>query len=583
MRIRLLPRIGTQPALNRGPNVYGSDKASRFMSDLASGTDSLDIVLLGDSNTGSSIHDFWGYHNGFSEAMNGKGWTFYGTPVLSTMNGRSVNNAPSMWRGSINYFAPTGSLLSGITSGGSTTYANWGSSGNWTRYGGSGVSGTALTSVVIADTNGNFTCGTAAQRLRVGQTVRISGTFGGTGTITVPTYTNPSTYYIIATNGTTSFQLSQTIDGPAITTTAGSPTGITVTPFDDSRDDYAYISSTTQYFQSFGLEINSTNPLAAAGNTVYYRLRYGTFTTSGGGFCPMVFNGSSAEQFSPRQFQSSTGSAYSYNAWERSWLTAGTTSYRATWSYVGTGSDVCKGPMALSNQSFYRRTKGWSIHSHAYLGGYSSDMIAYIVASKPLDSLKLYLQEIRERQILAGGTGRVLVMYQAGVNQSVQIGGPVQETATKWVTAARSIWDTYKQAWTSLGYPLEDLACCFWCSHQTNSADTSSPTTVPGNMIAVRAAANQMAVDVPDMTVVDIKKLLNYTQLLMGTGEIGAAGNPVANNGKPYYQRISNWPSAGTDFYEHLSGGLIDGTPTWHPTDGYTIMCNNIINALLSA
>ena len=103
-------------------------------------------------------------------------------------------------------------------------------------------------------------------------------------------------------------------------------------------------------------------------------------------------------------------------------------------------------------------------------------------------------------------------------------------------------------------------------------------------MIAVRAAANQMAIDVPDMTVVDIKKLLNYTQLLMGTGDIGAAGNPVANNGKPYYQRISNWPTSGADFYEHLSGGWTSNVgPVYHPTDGYTIMCNNIINALLSA
>jgi len=210
-------------------------------------------------------------------------------------------------------------------------------------------------------------------------------------------------------------------------------------------------------------------------------------------------------------------------------------------------------------------------------------MIAYIAANKPQDGIKLYLQEIRERQILAGGTGRVLVMYQAGVNQSVQTGGAVQETATKWVDAAKSIWETYKQAWTSLGYPLSDLACCFWCSHQINAADTSNPPTVAGNMIAVRAAANQMALDNADMTVIDVKQLLNYTQLLMGTGEIGAAGNPVANNGKPYYPRISNWPNAGSDFYEHLSGGFINATPTWHPTDGYTIMANNILNVLLSA
>lgn len=491
MRNRILPRIGSQPTSNSGPNVYGSGKASRFISDLASGANSLDILLLGDSNTGSAIAGMWGYHQGFCEAMNGKGWTFYGTPLLSAMNGRNVDNAPDLWRGGINYFAPTGSLLSGNTSGGSTAYSVWSPTGNWTRYGSS----------------------------------------------------------------------------------TSSP---------DSRDNWAYISSATQYYQTFGMYINSDNPLAAAGNTVYYRLRYGTFTASGGGFCPMVFNGSGTEQFSPRQFQSSTGANYSYSAWERSWTTAGTTSYRGSWSFVGTGSDVCKGPMAIANQSFYRRSKGWSIHSHAYLGGQSSDMIAATIKNNvPLTLMQTHLQEIRERQILAGGTGRVLVMYQAGVNQST---GGIQETATKWVTAARDIWDTYKAAWVSLGYPLDDLACCFWCSHQINSTDTSNPATVSGNMVAVRAAANQMALDVPDMTVVDIKKLLNYQQLLMGTGDIGAAGNPVANNGKPYYQRINNWPTSGSDFYEHLSGGWTNTVgPVYHPTDGYTIMSNDILNALLSA
>jgi len=580
MRTRILPRIGTQPSLNRGPNVYGSDKASRFVSDLASGTDSLDIILLGDSNTGSAIAGMWGYHQGFCEAMNGKGWTFYGTPVLAAMNSRNVDNAPDLWRGGINYFAPTGSLLSGNTSGGATAYSIWSPTGNWTRYGSSGVTVTALTGVSITSTSGDFLCTATAIPLRVGQTVTISGTFGGTGSISG--YTNPKTYYIVATNGSTTFQLSASINGTPITTTAGTPTGLTYTPAVDSRDDWAYISSTTQYYQTYGIYINSNNPLAVAANTLYYRIRYGTFTTSGGGFCPMVFNGSSAEQFSPRKFQSSTGSSYSYAVREDSWVTAGTTSYRGTWSFVGTGSDVCKGPMAIANQSFYRRTKGWSIHSHAYLGGQSSDMIASTIKNNvPLTVMQMNLQEIRERQITAGGTGRVLLMYQAGINSSPASG---QETASKWVAAARDIWDVYKAAWVSLGYPLEDLACCFWCSHQANSADTSNPTTVPGNMIAVRAAANQMAIDVPDMTVIDIKRLLNYNQLLMGTGDIGAAGNPVADNGKPYYQRISNWPTSGSDFYEHLSGGWTNTVgPVYHPTDGYTIMCNNILNALLSA
>ena len=82
-----------------------------------------------------------------------------------------------------------------------------------------------LAGVTIADTAGNFTCN--ANVLVVGQAVTITGTLGGTGSITG--YVNPKTYYIIATNGSTTFQLSATLGGSAIVTTAGTPTGLQYT------------------------------------------------------------------------------------------------------------------------------------------------------------------------------------------------------------------------------------------------------------------------------------------------------------------------------------------------------------------
>ena len=63
--------------------------------------------------------------------------------------------------------------------------------------------------------------------LTVYQQLTISGTFGGTGSITG--YTDPTTYFIIATNGSTTFTLSAAYGGTAITTTAGTPTGLTYT------------------------------------------------------------------------------------------------------------------------------------------------------------------------------------------------------------------------------------------------------------------------------------------------------------------------------------------------------------------
>ena len=79
--------------------------------------------------------------------------------------------------------------------------------------------------MTITGTAGQFSCTAAPFTLAIGQSLTISGTFGGTGSITG--YTNPTTYYIIATNGSTTFTLSATSGGTAITTTAGTPTGLT--------------------------------------------------------------------------------------------------------------------------------------------------------------------------------------------------------------------------------------------------------------------------------------------------------------------------------------------------------------------
>lgn len=83
--------------------------------------------------------------------------------------------------------------------------------------------GQSLSSVVITGTAGQFSCSAAS--LAIGQPVTITGTFGGTGSISG--YVSGTTYYIIATNGTTTFTLSTTLGGTAITTTAGTPTGLT--------------------------------------------------------------------------------------------------------------------------------------------------------------------------------------------------------------------------------------------------------------------------------------------------------------------------------------------------------------------
>jgi len=86
-----------------------------------------------------------------------------------------------------------------------------------------------LTTVAITGTGGQFSCSAAA--LSVGQLISISGTSSGTGSITGYTSTagSPTTYYVIATNGSTTFTLSTTRGGAAITTVVGTSVGLTYT------------------------------------------------------------------------------------------------------------------------------------------------------------------------------------------------------------------------------------------------------------------------------------------------------------------------------------------------------------------
>jgi hypothetical protein len=136
--------LGNQQLWDFGRAVYGSSRAGEFLRDLASGANGLDIVVVGDSNTGSAAADMWGYHHGFQQALWERGYTCYATPVCPLVTGFTTGTAtatPSIWRGANTMvtggLAGNAPLLDGDVSGGSTPYAAWDPGTTWTRYGSS--------------------------------------------------------------------------------------------------------------------------------------------------------------------------------------------------------------------------------------------------------------------------------------------------------------------------------------------------------------------------------------------------------------------------------------------------------------
>ena len=137
----------------------------------------------------------------------------------------------------------------------------------------------SLASVVITGTAGQFSC--TATTLVVGQAITITGILAGTGSITG--YTSPINYYIITTNGTTTFTLSATYGGTAITTTAGTPTGLTYTLIPTvggvsifGEYQITFLTSSTYSIQVIGTATSSTT----GGGTVYavYQVTTGSTT-----------------------------------------------------------------------------------------------------------------------------------------------------------------------------------------------------------------------------------------------------------------------------------------------------------------
>jgi len=191
------------------------------------------------SNFTSSANNLWQF-DGFYDISGSGGASILAHPGQNLVQTDSTTNTPVLI-GDINgtslsqigTFQNTTSFLNSTTEVTIPTTNSLIGAGQSVT--GTGIpSGTTVSSVVLANGNlgnvavtgiaGQCSC-TSTSGLFIGQTVTVSGT--GTGTATG--ITSGVTYYIIATNFATTFQLSATSGGGAIVTTAGTTTGLVFT------------------------------------------------------------------------------------------------------------------------------------------------------------------------------------------------------------------------------------------------------------------------------------------------------------------------------------------------------------------
>jgi hypothetical protein len=153
-------------------------------------------------------------------------------------------------------------------------------------------------------------------------------------------------------------------------------------------------------------------------------------------------------------------------------------------------------PAGFVFESVYVRRKGFAVTQLQRYSGATTSTLADGVAASGA-TVVTHLREIRERQIAAGGRGRVLVWLNAGIN-----GGPA--VASDWTDGAETLRDDMRAAWSSLGYEPSDLQFLFSVTHPDAALDS---------MAATRTAAQSWVDGKDDTVFVDLAEMVGYDYL----------------------------------------------------------------------
>jgi hypothetical protein len=436
MRTRQIPDYSIP---SNASAVYGSKVASQFLQDLVAGRDSLDIVCIGDSNIGS---DNYGYTHGFNRVLNYS----YGVPWYATP------------------------LFAGSCSDGPTTRV-----------------GTDFQPGVRLRWCGNAQAGsTGTVRTLVEASVSSS-----------PVYTYAQNLKTALGFDTTNYSTNSTRRLPIFQWGVGW--------YGAYVDDGVTYTSTGN---NNLIELSDTHPMnygsGTGGAALAYRIVAGTFNGGSGQFKLRAANNSTLANLATTSsyISSNTGTDGYANASQISDLQLNFNSPSTTpttlicsWDGMNSGNSVT-GPFACLYHSIIRQSgKGFASNTLMYQSGRTPTLIADQLeySDKLIDA---FIKELRERQIVAGGSGRVLVVVNMGIN------GSTNDNGVAYIAAANRIIGRVSSRWISTGGSSSQLAFVFTVTHPSTASgnatwNTNRPGIVAGvNAWAAGAAGNTCVVDI---------------------------------------------------------------------------------------
>jgi hypothetical protein len=456
--------------------VHGSSRAGQFLKDVIQGIDSVDIVVFGDSNAGSDAS--YGYTGGWMDSLASLGIKQYATPIWFT-NAEAGN-----------------SRVNGLV--GRFTYMGWNGD---TAAGGGGTNAYSLGNRIAASTASAVAAAVICNRgpAEVYYVRCNTATASTTSTVTLDLSASPTDdaynnmwlamgtghYRILDYNGSTKVATIPTQGAaPTATTYTITTGGLRPAAF---RYEPSHVSASTNYYsQTSGpsIRLNPYNALAggngAGAQDLQYRVVRSAIGSGGQYKLRAMYAANTTIAASSAFISTAAGSstlpyATDYTNDSLNFTTTVTggvpDEIKCAWDgyNVSPASDSqVTGPLTVFWHSVIaRNTKGYSVSCLNYNGGATTENLAdQVYWSARL--IEMALQELRQRQIAAGGSGRVIWYHNSGINGS--------ETPESYITNVSRIIDEVSRIWGKCGFPPSDLSFIVTATHPVVEGDTGAGT-----------------------------------------------------------------------------------------------------------
>jgi hypothetical protein len=267
-----------------------------------------------------------------------------------------------------------------------------------------------------------------------------------------------------------------------------------------------------------GMTIDSDHPIGV-NNALRYRVLRSQTTTGGSFYMRVRLNGGS---YAPIATSASIPCSGATNLVASELpITVGTRnlSLASFWSIQNAVGLYTVGPWGGLLQSMYRPTVGWAVDAMYFMGGATITAIDtdFAAANTAGYLTATMLAEYYNRQLAAGGDGRIVVWIQGGANQSDWTSSP-----STWPAKWESIMNYVRTAATYAAIPSEKLAFVAMCTHDITGYDFASR----------RAALIALTTANPDLTVVNIPEIIPFASY-----SAYASGAHLSKTG---YQTIGN-------------------------------------------